>query len=80
MQQRCHVRWTDSHSHRKQRDWKNCYTTNKTNEIWEPEIELTYECSLWGPTCDGLDCIIETTHLPELKVGDWLVFLDMDPC
>ncbi|KAL3881866.1 hypothetical protein ACJMK2_028258 [Sinanodonta woodiana] len=43
----------------------------------EPENELTYECSLWGPTCDGIDCINEKTQLPELKVGDWLYFLDM---
>ncbi|KAL3868356.1 hypothetical protein ACJMK2_041170 [Sinanodonta woodiana] len=43
----------------------------------DPEMDLTYECSLWGPTCDGLDCILSKTHLPELKIGDWLYFLDM---
>jgi len=36
-----------------------------------------YESSVWGPTCDGLDQVIEQTMLPEMKVGDWLVFEDM---
>ncbi|KAK3612273.1 hypothetical protein CHS0354_010984 [Potamilus streckersoni] len=43
----------------------------------EPEMGITYECSLWGPTCDSLDCILAKTRLPELKIGDWLYFLDM---
>jgi len=31
--------------------------------------------SLWGPTCDGLDCIIkDSADLPSLDVGDWLAF------
>lgn len=34
-------------------------------------------CSLWGPTCDGLDCIAKDAALPELAVGDWLYFDDM---
>lgn len=36
-----------------------------------------YSCSVWGPTCDGLDCIREQCLLPELDSGDWLVFKDM---
>lgn len=39
--------------------------------------EMYYTSSLWGPTCDGLDCISEKTELPELNVGDWLIFRDM---
>ena len=38
---------------------------------------MVYESSVWGPTCDGLDCILETTKLPELEVGDWMYFKDM---
>ncbi len=35
-------------------------------------------CSIWGPTCDGLDCITAETHLPfVLEVGDWLYFEEM---
>ncbi|XP_078536884.1 antizyme inhibitor 2-like [Lissotriton helveticus] len=33
--------------------------------------------SLWGPTCDGLDLIAEGLELPELQVGDWLIFDNM---
>lgn len=36
-----------------------------------------YPCSIWGPTCDGLDRIVEQCDLPELQVGDWLVFENM---
>lgn len=33
------------------------------------------EYSLWGPTCDGIDCISASTELPALlDVGDWLFF------
>lgn len=38
---------------------------------------LTYRSSIWGPTCDGLDRIIEETQLPELMEGDWIYFADM---
>jgi len=32
---------------------------------------------LWGPTCDSLDKVHDGVHLPEIKVGEWLVFRDM---
>ncbi|XP_049940908.1 ornithine decarboxylase 1-like [Schistocerca serialis cubense] len=35
------------------------------------------QCSVWGPTCDGLDQIVESTLLPELDIGDWLIFENM---
>lgn len=39
--------------------------------------ELTYKCSIWGPTCDGLDRIVEECHLPCLETSDWLIFKNM---
>eukprot|EP00624_Nannochloropsis_granulata_P006565 evm.model.NODE_49373_length_27502_cov_28.034180.4 len=36
-----------------------------------------YECSVWGPTCDSMDCISKKTLLPELAIGDWLYFEEM---
>ncbi|XP_040192945.1 antizyme inhibitor 2 [Rana temporaria] len=36
-----------------------------------------YTSSLWGPTCDGMDKIAECLQLPELDVGDWLLFENM---
>ena len=36
------------------------------------------EYSVWGPTCDGIDCISESwTNSHTLDVGDWLYFEDM---
>ena len=35
-------------------------------------------CSIWGPTCDSIDCVCPMTKLPaELHVGDWLGFNNM---
>ncbi|KXS20881.1 ornithine decarboxylase [Gonapodya prolifera JEL478] len=39
--------------------------------------ESVFECSLWGPTCDSIDCIAKTARLPIMDVGDWLYFSDM---
>jgi ornithine decarboxylase len=33
--------------------------------------------SLWGPTCDSMDCVVKEVALPELSVGDWLCFEGM---
>lgn len=30
--------------------------------------------AVWGPTCDSADCVYKTCLLPELRVGDCLVF------
>ena len=37
----------------------------------------THPSSLWGPTCDGLDCVSRHVALPELEVGAWLYFPNM---
>lgn len=35
-------------------------------------------CSVWGPTCDSIDCVRENVMLPKgLEVGDWLVYENM---
>ncbi|PLB33822.1 type III PLP-dependent enzyme [Aspergillus candidus] len=34
--------------------------------------------SIWGPTCDSLDCVVRDTVLEsEVKVGDWLKYRNM---
>ncbi|XP_075222924.1 ornithine decarboxylase-like isoform X2 [Lycorma delicatula] len=33
--------------------------------------------SVWGPTCDGLDQVVDNCLLPPLDIGDWLIFEDM---
>ena len=37
----------------------------------------TFTSSIWGPTCDSMDCIQRDAALPELEVGDWLFYNDM---
>ncbi|KAL6037669.1 hypothetical protein STEG23_023578 [Scotinomys teguina] len=39
--------------------------------------EKYYSSSIWGPTCDGLDRIVERYNLPEMHVGDWMLFENM---
>ncbi|CAG8565491.1 9828_t:CDS:2 [Ambispora gerdemannii] len=39
--------------------------------------EPKYTCSIWGPTCDSIDCITKNGTLPELLPGDWLYFQNM---
>ncbi|NP_001280660.1 antizyme inhibitor 2 [Dasypus novemcinctus] len=36
-----------------------------------------YSSSLWGPAVAGWDCVAEGLRLPQLHVGDWLVFENM---
>lgn len=33
--------------------------------------------SLWGPTCDSMDQIAKDILLPNIEIGDWIVFKDM---
>ena len=47
-----------------------------------PEGALRPACdklsSVWGPTCDSIDCVAPLCMLPEsLAVGDWLGFDNM---
>ncbi len=37
-------------------------------------LPVVHPTTLWGPTCDSMDKISDAALLPELAVGDWLVF------
>ncbi|KAJ8290967.1 hypothetical protein GJAV_G00019750 [Gymnothorax javanicus] len=39
--------------------------------------EPVFASSLWGPSCDSLDQVVDHCLLPELSVGDWLIFSAM---
>jgi len=39
--------------------------------------ERQYMCSIWGPTCDGLDCIVNECLMPEMDIGEWIIFRNM---
>lgn len=36
-----------------------------------------YDCSVWGPTCDGLDQVVMEARLPKMAIGDWIVWKNM---
>jgi len=36
-----------------------------------------FRCTVFGPTCDSIDCIGKGMLLPELEVGEWLYFKNM---
>lgn len=49
--------------------------THKGKFVYGVDSPLNYRCSLWGPTCDGLDCVDGDATLGfKVDVGDWLYF------
>jgi ornithine decarboxylase len=36
----------------------------------------TFASTLWGPTCDSADFLYKDVALPELRNGDWLMFVN----
>ncbi|KAG7399647.1 Mitochondrial 2-oxoadipate and 2-oxoglutarate transporter [Phytophthora boehmeriae] len=43
------------------------------------QLEATqlHKASLWGPTCDGMDCIMKEVQLPLMNIGQWILFPSM---
>jgi len=41
------------------------------------ENEDQFRCSIWGPTCDGMDKVCSNVFLPAMNMSDWLLFADM---
>ena len=33
-----------------------------------------YDSVIWGPTCDSTDCVLDQVSLPDMDIGDYLVF------
>ena len=59
----------------------NCILYDHQRVVPQPLHELPatkyYSSSIWGPTCDGLDQVVEEVLLPEMQIGDWIVFENM---
>jgi len=36
-----------------------------------------YQSSIWGPTCDGLDQVVEFVNMPKMEMGEWITFENM---
>jgi len=41
------------------------------------DVRQTHLTTLWGPTCDSMDCIKRDVYLPEMFIGEWIMFRDM---
>ncbi|KAF1330824.1 Ornithine decarboxylase 1, partial [Globisporangium splendens] len=37
----------------------------------------THSASIWGPTCDGMDCIMKEVKMPLMEIGQWICFPSM---
>jgi len=44
---------------------------------WTYGGRLNYKTTLYGPTCDGLDKILELESYPEMELNEWLLFKNM---
>jgi ornithine decarboxylase len=42
----------------------------------EADASPTSTATVWGPTCDSADKVLDGLQLPELRIGDFLVFHD----
>jgi len=40
------------------------------------KMDKKFLSTIWGPTCDSLDCLTKNYPMPELKIGDWMIFED----
>lgn len=36
-----------------------------------------FQSSIWGPTCDDLDQVVNLVNLPLMKMNDWFIFKNM---
>jgi ornithine decarboxylase len=41
------------------------------------ESNEQFTSSIWGPTCDGLDCIHSSIKIPKLNIEDWVLWKNM---
>jgi ornithine decarboxylase len=49
------------------------YTKGKIIEFSQ-NMENSVDSTVWGPTCDGGDWVFLSIPLPELEIGDWMIW------
>lgn len=49
----------------------------KIINLLQPTNNKKFLSSLWGPTADSYDLIVKDVMLPELEIGNWLIWKDM---
>jgi len=53
------------------------YTPTAQVLVPRGESSPTYKSTVFGPTCDSMDCIGKDIMLPEMDVGEWMYFKNM---
>lgn len=43
----------------------------------DPHLRQSNLSTIWGPTCDSMDCIKRDVILPEMHIGEWIIFKEM---
>lgn len=51
--------------------------TPEPNLFAQNQSDEKFTSSIWGPTCDGLDCIQQSIQMPKLNIGDWMIWKNM---
>jgi diaminopimelate decarboxylase len=54
-----------------------CNECSRADDTAVKDNRALYKSTLFGPTCDPIDCIARDVLLCELEVGDWLYFTNM---
>lgn len=53
------------------------HQTVNVSLLEDQDDEPYLPCSIWGPTCDGIDQVMSEAKLPRLACGEWLVWREM---
>jgi len=54
-------------------DHASCYP----NFLRNVNDEILHVSTMFGPSCDGLDCILKNHPLPKIEVGEWIYWKNM---
>jgi ornithine decarboxylase len=53
------------------------YQAKNFKILKDSAVTETKDCCMFGPTCDGIDQIVDSLKIPELNVGDAILWYDM---
>ena len=53
------------------------YTVIPKDGSRDTALRPKYKSTVFGPTCDGLDCILKDVTLPLIECGEWVLFHNM---
>ena len=53
------------------------YTVIPTQGSRDTALRPLHKSTVFGPTCDGLDCILKDVTLPLIECGEWILFPHM---